>query len=564
MKTSLLCCLICIISGSFAAAWSSSDASISSSLPLVLCNGLNASQRHVRALELADHTFPGSLLESNCVGLDVCSQVNSRAENTPMGVWMWRNSSVLRFDGQYTDDVHGTREQADLGYHNTAQFHDNTSYNYHAIEFARIPEGVKLEVCEPDFYRLRSGLVECNPNSLVVIDKLVGFAGCPSSTANYSLLDCMLSVERNHPIEKLPYRPKNERMAFGSETWYTVCRDGIANNLTAEARHLCSVLETTYELRLPLASAYSRVQLVRYSFSAGYGCFDAADVTLGQRLSRELPPNIVLECQDIEHGFHVASTDATKCAYGCDSGYVLAPDGTLKLNEPQYHCELGCYATDGQQLTAVACDDGQYAAQQCTGNGVVYYQCVACPERLGSGLVAWMDSKMVCDYTPCPAGTYGTNNICHDCPLHTFTAESNQSICVSCDTNVTGSYQPQQGQTACVACFSGNFMDTYTSPVCPGGSALVRDFAQIHDYFARTQLYHYANMTEFCMQEYACLPCEPGSYQAVSDAACVKCATGAYQPNFQTTACWSCALGQTTTRTGAVAVHECVCAQGYF
>ena len=47
-------------------------------------------------------------------------------------------------------------------------------------------------------------------------------------------------------------------------------------------------------------------------------------------------------------------------------------------------------------------------------------------------------------------------------------------------------------------------MDTYTNPECPAGSALVRDFAQIHDYFARTQLYHYANMTEFCMQEYAC------------------------------------------------------------
>lgn len=559
-----MCCLLCLLSDKLSWAWSSSDASISSSLPLVLCNGLNASQRHVRALELADHTFPSSLLESNCVGIDVCSQINSRAENVPIGVWMWRNMSVLRFDGAYTDDLHGTRAQEDTGYHNTAQFHDNTSYNYHAIEFARIPEGVKVEVCEPDFYRLRSGIVECNPSSLVVIDKQVGQAGCPSSTANYSLLDCMLSVERNHPIEKLAYRPKNERMAFGSKTWYDVCRGANANNLTTEARHLCTVLETAYELRVPLASAYSRVQLVRYSFSTNYGCFGPTNVELGQRLSRMLPPNIVLQCRDIEHGSHVVSGDVTKCAYECDSGYVLSLDGTVHYNEPQYHCELGCNAVDGQRLTATACDNGQYASQQCTGNGIVYYQCVACPERPGSAVVPWVDSKEICEYTPCPPGMFGTNNVCQDCPLHTFTTQSNQSECVSCNTNVTGEYQPLPGQTACVACFSGNFMDNYTPPVCPNGSALVRDFAQIHDYFARTQLYHYANITQFCMQEYACLPCEPGSYQEMSDAACVKCATGAYQPNFQTTACWSCAQGQTTTRTGAVAVHECVCERGYF
>jgi hypothetical protein len=215
-----------------------------------------------------------------------------------------RLRSILKTPLAYTDDLHGTRAQEDTGYHNTAQFHDNTSYNYHAIEFARIPEGVKVEVCEPDFYRLRSGIVECNPNSLVVIDKQVGQAGCPSSIANYSLLDCMLSVERNHPIEKLAYRPKNERMAFGSKTWYDVCRGANANNLTTEARHLCTVLETAYELRVPLASAYSRVQLVRYSFSTNYGCFGPTNVELGQRLSRMLPPNIILQCRDIEHGSH--------------------------------------------------------------------------------------------------------------------------------------------------------------------------------------------------------------------------------------------------------------------
>lgn len=79
---------------------------------------------------------------------------------------MWRNSSALRFDGYSTDDLYGTRSQEDLSYHETARFHDNISYHFHAIEFARIPEGVKVRVCEPDFYCLRSGILKCNPNSL--------------------------------------------------------------------------------------------------------------------------------------------------------------------------------------------------------------------------------------------------------------------------------------------------------------------------------------------------------------------------------------------------------------
>jgi hypothetical protein len=70
--------------------------------PLVLCTGLNASQRQLRALELSAHEFPGALLETECVCVDACTQQNHRGQAVPLGAWLWRNASALRLDGNDT------------------------------------------------------------------------------------------------------------------------------------------------------------------------------------------------------------------------------------------------------------------------------------------------------------------------------------------------------------------------------------------------------------------------------------------------------------------------------
>ena len=74
-------------------------------------------------------------------------------------------------------------------------------------------------------------------------------------------------LQKRPVLERPPFRAKNARIAFGSKTCYEAC---LAEGLSAEALALCSLLEYSYDLRVPLATEASCVQLVRYDFSAGF------------------------------------------------------------------------------------------------------------------------------------------------------------------------------------------------------------------------------------------------------------------------------------------------------
>jgi hypothetical protein len=288
------------------------------------------------------------------------------------------------------------------------------------------------------------------------------------------------------------------------------------------------------------------VQLVRYDFSAGFGCFGAGDVGAGQRLTRATPPNKVVECAPVAHGTHVVSADPVACAFTCDAGYTQTATA----------CELGC-VVNGSALTRTGCGAGEYASAQCDGGGVAYYACTACAVVPGSAARAWSAAEpATCAYDVCAAGSFGSGNACRPCPVHHYAPQSNMSACVSCDANATGQYQPLEGQAACTACFAGG-----APAACAPGQARVADFAEIKAYFARTGLHEHENMTAYCEQGRACLPCAPGSYEA--GGACVACAEGTYQPHFQSTACFACSHGQSTARAGATDAAECVCQPGF-
>jgi hypothetical protein len=497
--------------------------------PLVLCTGLNVSQAHLRALEVSAHVFPNALLEVECVHVDACAALNERGQTVPRGAWLWRNDSALWLAGNDSavhDGVEGAR-----------------AHNWHSLEFARVPEGLAVRACEPDFSALRlHGELKCAAGTEVVIDSGLGAPACPS-TGPYTLLDCMRSLQAHPVVERLPFRTKTTRMAFGSQTWYSAC---LAGGLSAEAQELCALLERSYELRLPLATTTSRVQLVRYDFSTGFGCFGAADVGAGTRLSRATAPNTVVACPAVAHGAHAVSADPTKCAFACDAGYTQTATA----------CELGC-TVNGSALTRTACDTGEYARAQCDGNGVAYYGCAACAEVPGSAAAAWTAaSPSACEYTPCAAGEYGRANTCAPCPAHHYAPRANMSACLPCDANATGLYQPLTGQTACTACFAAAPTGT-----CAPGQARVASYDEIKAYFARTGLHVHEDMTAYCEQGHACLPCAPGSFE--TGAACAPCALGTYQPHYESTACFACSRGQSTGREGATDASECVCQPGF-
>ena len=496
--------------------------------PLVLCNGLNASQAHLRALEVSAHVFPGALLETQCVSIDACAALNGRGQAVPRGAWLWRNASALWLAGNDTAARGAALARA---------------YNWHSLEFARVPEGLVVQACEPDFSALRvRGEVTCAAGTEVVVDAALGAAACPS-TGPYTLLYCLRSLQARPVLERLPFRAKDTRMAFGSQTWYDAC---LAAGLSAEAQELCALLERSYVLQLPLATETSRVQLVRYEFSAGFGCFGAADVGAGTRLSRAGAPNTVIECPAVAHGAHAVSADPTRCAFACDAGYTQTATA----------CELGC-TVDGSPLTRTACGAGEYATAQCDGGGVTYYACAACAEVPGSAVAAWTAaSPGACEYAPCAVGEYGRANTCAPCPAHHYAPRANMSACLPCDANATGQYQPLAGQTACIACFAAA-----PTGACAPGQARVADHAEIKAYFARTGLHVHEDMTAYCEQGHACLPCAPGSFEA--GAACAPCAKGTYQPHYESSACFACSRGQSTAREGATDASECVCQEGF-
>ena len=517
--------------------------------PLVLCNGLNASQNQLRKLELTKHKFPDSLSEKECVTIDPCTQQNHRGEHVPAQTWLWRNMSGLWLDNNDTKvmTVFGNAALSE-------------AYNMHALEYARIPEGIHVKACEPDFsiYR-RTGNIVCNPKTLVDLDRKEGVGACPSTKASFSMLDCMSSIQKHPVVELIAFRSKSVQMAFGSQTWIDACKGRLSANLTAEALHLCTVLETTYELRVERSSETSRTQMIWYDFSDGFGCHNGSDISASSykstHLSRIEPPNMVLDCPDVANGVHASSSDISECAFDCDPGYTH--NGVA--------CVLGCTSVDGASLTLPACQHGEYASATCEVGGVAYFQCKVCPAVKGSRVLSWMSSTpLMCQYQVCAAGTYGIDNTCLPCAKHTYTPSQNMSHCLHCNANTTGYYQDATGQSGCVQCFSQALSEP--EPECGPGKARVRNWTVIKDYFHRTGLHQHEDLNTFCSDGYACLPCEPGSFLLETrpqGSPCVACALGSYQPHFQSSRCHTCSRGHSTGRSGAISSDECVCQNGF-
>ena len=73
---------------------------------------------------------------------------------------MWRNASALWLDGNDTA---------------ARSSHQLTTYNWHSLEYARVPEGLHVRACEPDFdtLRLRHELV-CAADTEVSLDMRAG------------------------------------------------------------------------------------------------------------------------------------------------------------------------------------------------------------------------------------------------------------------------------------------------------------------------------------------------------------------------------------------------------
>jgi len=139
---------------------------------IALCTNLSDATAHVLALDAGAHSV-ANLQEARCVHIDPCTQRTRAGVAAAAGAWL--HVAAL-----------GLTSSGDIGDGNGAH------YSHHALEYARVPQGVVLETCPPDFAHFRlTGLWRCdaNPDTLVRIE-----GACPSA-APHTILDCLAPAQ---------------------------------------------------------------------------------------------------------------------------------------------------------------------------------------------------------------------------------------------------------------------------------------------------------------------------------------------------------------------------------
>lgn len=506
---------------------------------LVVCGGLDAAVSELKQRELDEHGIGAAWLERDCVSIDPCEQTSSNEDpyfglRLPAlaGVWLSGNSSALRLALGY-DRVTGA--QAGV-----------RAENYGSMEFARVPEGLRLDACAPDFDRWRrDGVLACNEDTLVSFAADAGARACPG-VGDFSLVDCLRPLQFDAGVHTLLRRPETEKMHLGSLTRAEAC----ASPASALAAALCADA-AEYSMEVPVAAALGSTSLVRYQFLPGYGCLSENSLAgegPDKVLSRAAAPNRVVPCRSVAHAAH-ARVDAYTCGVVCDAGFEL---------------QAGACVSQCAGLNAT-CEPGYAAEVVCVQGPQTLYNCSACPARAGFGAAPFdSGAPYECQYAACAAGARSVGAACVPCALNTVSNASEASSCAPCDTLGTGLFQRASGQTACHACL-WRVADVEPSECAPGAE-LALTWARVEALF---ELYaahaHNVSLAEhyesFCTEGYACLPCEPGHFDA--GGVCVPCGHGFYQANIGATECHACAAGQNTSSPASTRSSDCVCDPGF-
>jgi len=502
------------------------------SLSLVLCTDLDSAVSSLREQPLSAHEVGADWLEQDCVAIDPCRETGAGGAPTLRGTWLHANMSALatsHFVNASSMAVAGARAS-----------------NFGSLTHARVPEGLILRACAPNFdlWR-REGTLLCDEATIVEIDTIASPRGCPQ-TAPFTLIECLQPLQKEASLIHLHWRPPQEAMHFGHVPRSLAC----AVPLPDVAAVLCNRSRDDFVVDVPKAAApeLAQASLVWYDFAEGYGCH-ATPADSALFLSQVAGPNRVLPCPEVVGGFVFRSTeDPTTCDFQCTTPFVRKSD----------RCESPCAglaSTCSHAALAVCVDAG----------GDRFFNCSACAPLPGFETVAFDADNPVfsCAYAECAPGTASSadEHTCTACPVNHVARAARTAECASCNTSTSGLFSRSPGGTACGACFQGE-----AAGVCSGGRGLHTLFPEVERLFAlyaedRPEIRLTDYIEGFCVQGYACLPCAPGTSE--QHGLCEKCEYGAYMPNFGATVCFSCAAGQNTTAPGQNTSSACVCTPGF-
>lgn len=569
------------------------DAEVPTTLPNFDHNGLSASAEPLvlcvnfdtaRAAALA---VPPELVENRCAAINVCA--SSHTPGPPsLAPDTWHHREHVPFSLESVpvspgDDTYDTLD---------------TLYNHHSLEYARIPRGVTLRTCVPDFDHYRTtGAWACDPATERAFAGACDISNLAASALAASALACVQSVQHDAtpPTQPTTANPLGATQLF---------------RFALDADHTCA------------ATAPAQRRFVAAPGGGGPLTWPAAHQPCAAAA--------------VVHG-----SLAADCALVCDPGY--RPTSAADDCEPAF----------GADFTA-ACTGFQRASDTFTDGAFQRFRCAPCTHVPGESSGEWDPaSPTVCQTAPCPAGHVTAHaaapGLCAPCPPHHYQLDN---ACAPCDL-AAGLHQPTPGSDACVPCEWGNtqvvqasahFMGNQVTITLGPGTTVIRwpgnnadhpvhiapqpghprdagytgtDYAlAVHDELAYTTtvtipagtppLYYYCRkhshmhgsitidsatpapltcapgsrlVTDaaaaaaflaqysgfpdrsqaWCAAGAACLPCPPGHFELAST--CQPCPLGTYQNNFAQPACEPCGAGQTTLSTASTSA-ACVCAPG--
>jgi len=553
---------LCVLSVAFACActWPRAGAlplyadDAQSALALVLCAGLDQAVANLRAQALSTHAVGVAWLEEDCVAIDPCAETGAGGAAAPRGVWLHGNASALATAGAAAATAAAEQGVA--------------ARNFGSLEYARVPEGLVVRACAPDFDVWRkTGALACDENTVVEIDTADAPRGCPRAGA-FTLVDCVQPLQAEASTTALHWRAPEEPMHFGHRPWDEACGALAAfAALPAVAATLCNRSRDDFVVEVPKAAAaeLARTSLVWYDFAAGYGCH-AVPANASLALSRAAAPNRVVTCEAVAHAtVWRSAADPTVCEFACVPPFVRVGSGATA------RCASPCAGLNATCAHA--------AESSCTdSDGARFFNCTECAAVAGSATRVFDAAApaFACAYDACVAGTASgaDEHACTPCARNTVAAGAGAEACESCNTSASGRFSRGTGGTACEACFAdaagaaaaATVGEAGPGALCGAGRGFENEFGRVQARFAlyageraSVRLEDFAE--EYCLQGFACLPCSPGEHE--TGGACEPCGFGTYQHNFGATACFACAAGQNTTARGQNSSAACVCTPGF-
>ena len=464
----------------------------------------NFYKKNCGALPDVEPEPPTAFYEGNCVAVNPCAETSHRGDSVhsiPKKTWTLRSpQNFLDFPSEI--DV------------------TDKMINYFGFEYARIPLGVSLRTCAPDFDKVRiDGTYECNVET---IQTIVGTCDLSKVSENSVFsFDCVQQVqfdaEEDGTYAPNPYLP-------------------------GRTRYTSSTLGTT--------------QMLYYDISDDYRCDDTS-TPLGSKIEQDIYyPAKIIPCEPVLREHAVYNAD---CSFTCTSPYELDESGPdpICVNQCEGYTNIPCLEHQGV--------DPDYAGARCVFDNN-FFKCSNCYGVQGmepdNALNLQFDE---CHWKQCDAGWVKQGyeeGYCTECPINTREASDATEVCIPCNLD-EGEYTIASGQTTCKTCFDKDV----ASISCESGRKLYSQLDLINDFYTDNGLTKDENeiipykMREWCEIGYVCLPCPPGTFE--SSGECEACPDNKYQNNYGHTSCYNCPANQETLSTGANSISDCKCTDGY-